>query len=100
MRFPFEKLVYGSETWHKALTNKNMRILHPYKNGDSPSPLHYPIFEWTKGGIFKSCPRVLDCVWSLDLSLNMLRLDWQNCIGVGGDHDQIGSGRDINEVGY
>ena len=31
-----------------------------------------------------------DCVWS----------DWQNCVGGGGEHDQIGSGRDVNEVGY
>ena len=43
----------------------------------------------------------LDCVWSLDINLNMLRLDKQNCVGGGGgEHDQIGSGRDVNEVGY
>ena len=43
----------------------------------------------------------LDCVWSLDINLNMLRLDQQNCVGGGGgEHDQIGSGRDVNEVGY
>ena len=42
----------------------------------------------------------LDCVWFLNLGLNMLRPDWQNCVGVVGDHDQIGSGRDVNEVGY
>ena len=40
------------------------------------------------------------CVWSMDLSLNMLRLGLQGWVGVGGDHDQIGSGRDVNEVRY
>ena len=24
----------------------------------------------------------IDCVWSLDINLNMLRLDQQNCVGL------------------
>ena len=35
-----------------------MRIPHPKQNRDPSYPPHYAIFGRTKGGIFKSCPRV------------------------------------------
>ena len=56
----FQKLSYGSETWHEALSNQDMRIPHPKKNGDPPSPTHDGIFGQTKGGIFKSCLKMFE----------------------------------------
>jgi hypothetical protein len=40
----FLKLSLGSETWHEALSIKNMRIPHPPKNQGSPYQPHHAIF--------------------------------------------------------
>jgi hypothetical protein len=48
----FQKLSFGSETWHEALSNKNMRILHPKKYGGPPTPAL--CYNWAdKGGYFQ-----------------------------------------------
>ena len=57
-----------------------MRIPHPQINRGPPLPPHYAIFGQTKGGIFKSCPRIPELrVWLLRGWGRCLKVTLQTC---------------------